>query len=130
MTIYFIIYKAIKTTSTASPSTLKPIYDLKHLNRTILEIMFNHLAEQTTINLSNLGINTIHEDTFNGLFKLEAIFLKNNQLKKVDFNLKDLHKLKYISFESNQIVQFEITAFVGLNNLELGLLFKLDQKFF
>lgn len=91
--------------------------------------MFSHLDEQTAIDLSNLGINTIHDDTFNGLFKLENLFLKNNQLKKVDFNLKDLQKLKLISFESNHIIQFEKSAFVGLNNLELGLLFRLVHKF-
>jgi hypothetical protein len=78
---------------------------IKYLNRTILENMFSSLLERDTLNLSNLGIETIHIDTFNGLNRLENLILKKNNLNYINFNFKDLYQLKMISLESNHIVQ-------------------------
>jgi hypothetical protein len=67
--------------------------------------MFSSLLERDTLNLSNLGIETIHIDTFNGLNRLENLILKKNNLNYINFNFKDLYQLKMISLESNHIVQ-------------------------
>ena len=73
--------------------------------------------------MSNLGIQAIHYDTFNGLSNLEKLNLDYNKLRKIDFNLKDLYNLKYLSLQFNEIVQFGKNELVGLNQLELVCLF-------
>jgi len=68
--------------------------------------------------LSSRNIKSIHSETFNDLSKLENLYLQNNSLSKIEFNSKDLKNLKFISFESNNIVDYDKSFFLFLNNLE------------
>ncbi len=88
-----------------------------------MEFYFNSLYERKQLDLSSLGIQTIHYDTFNGLSNLEKLNLDYNKLRKIDFNLKDLYNLKYLSLQFNEIVQFGKNELVGLNQLELVCLY-------
>ncbi len=75
-----------------------------NLNRTILELIYSSVNDRKTIDLSNLNIHSIHNETFLGLSKLENLYLQNNSIRRIEFYSKDLQSLKLISLEFNNIV--------------------------
>lgn len=57
---------------------------------------------------------------FNGLTKLETLFLQNNKLTRIDEGpFKTLTNLKSLLLESNNILTFDRNALIGLSNIEL-----------
>jgi Leucine-rich repeat (LRR) protein len=81
-------------------------------------LIYSLVSERKTIDLSNLNIHSIHNETFVGLSKLENLYLQNNSIRRIEFYSKDLQSLKFISLESNNIVQINKSILVGLNKIE------------
>jgi hypothetical protein len=110
-------------TITTTPAIISNLINATNLNRTILELIYSSVNDRKTIDLSNLNIHSIHNETFLGLSKLENLYLQNNSIRRIEFYSKDLQSLKLISLEFNNIVQINKSILVGLNKIESVCLF-------
>ena len=115
----FSSYKPCPITTTIISNSI----NATNLNRTILELIYSSVNDRKTIDLSNLNIHSIHNETFLGLSKLENLYLQNNSIRRIEFYSKDLQSLRLISLEFNNIVQINKSILVGLNKIESVCLF-------
>ena len=73
----------------------------------------------TTLDLSNLKLTSIPENTFSELNNLKVLFLYNNSLSSIPENVfKGLNNLKELYLSNNSLSSIPENIFQELNNLE------------
>jgi len=76
------------------------------------------LKELTSIDLSNMNITEIKQNTFSGLSKLETLNLSNNKINKIELNaFRGLSNLKELNLNDNSITNIDGGILRGLRDL-------------
>lgn len=75
-----------------------------------------------TIDISNLGGETMMSDIFSDQYNLEKLLAKNNELETLPKNVFSNTKLNYLDFSNNRIARIETIGKSGAKNLQTLLL--------
>ncbi|XP_031622957.1 leucine-rich repeat-containing protein 15-like [Contarinia nasturtii] len=105
--------------STANKSTLDANLSTWNRNFHIKRNFFTHFPNVHTINLSNVGLESLQKEIFNEATNVSKLILSKNHLTEIPtlvfINAKNL---TFANFSENQIMRIDSLAFAGANKLQ------------
>ncbi|KAL4230620.1 Toll-like receptor 2 [Mactra antiquata] len=91
-----------------------------YLGYTLLDngTMFERFVSLTTLDISSNGILQLKEHIFDTLHKLERLYIGNNKLSNISFDISPLTNLKYLDLHSNRLETLNMKTMESLSNLK------------
>ncbi|KAL4230537.1 hypothetical protein ACF0H5_010919 [Mactra antiquata] len=80
--------------------------------------MFERFTSLTTLDISSNGILHIRLHLFQTLLNLERLYIGNNKLSRISFDISQLKKLKYLDLRCNRLETLKMKTLQSLSSLK------------